>query len=82
MPPRKIQKIFAEKILDEAPFEKYPKLEDFTDYMLETWKDDDALFPAELWNHYANTEERVNNNNKGYNHRFAIRTGNVPNPNM
>ena len=43
----------------------------FTDYMLETWIDDDALFPSELWNHYANTEERVNNNNEGYNHRFA-----------
>jgi hypothetical protein len=38
---------------------RYPKLEDFTDYMLETWIDDDALFPSELWNHYANTEERV-----------------------
>ena len=50
--------------------------------MLETWIDDDALFPAELWNHYANTEERVNNNNEGYNHRFALRTGNVPHLNM
>ena len=50
--------------------------------MLETWIDDDALFPSELWNHYANTEERVNNNNEGYNHRFALRTGKVPHPNM
>ena len=82
VPPRKIQILFSEKILDEAPFEKYHKLEDFTDYMLETWIEDDALFPSELWNHYANTEERVNNNNEGYNHRFATRTGKVPHPNM
>ena len=45
----KIQKLFVEKILDEAPFDKYP---------------------------------RVNNNNKGYNHRFSNRTGSIPHPNI
>ena len=44
--------------------------------------DDGALFPPPLWNHHKNTEERVNNNNEGYNHRFSLRTGSIPHPNI
>jgi hypothetical protein len=82
IPKRHIQDIFADKILDEAPIEIYPALNEFCDYMLKTWIDDDALFSSSLWSHHTNTDERVNNNNEGYNHRFYTRTGNVPHPNV
>ena len=44
IPRRYVQDIFADKILDENPCDKYPELERFTDYMLSTWIDDDATF--------------------------------------
>ena len=82
IPRRKIQGVFADKILDEAPLDTYPSLEDFTDYMLRFWIDDEALFPSSLWNHHTNTDERVNNGNEDYNLRFYTSTGNVPPPNI
>ena len=36
IPRRHIQGVFADKILDEAPLDTYPSLEDFTDCMLRT----------------------------------------------
>ena len=74
IPKRRLQLIFTEAILDEAPLSEYPRLSEFTDYLLETWIDDDALFPIELWNQHSNADERVNNGNEGYNNRVALRT--------
>jgi hypothetical protein len=82
IPPRKVQDIFADKILDEAPLEKYPVLADFTDYMTETWVDDSSSFEIKLWNHFDSTEERVNNNNEAYNLRIITRLGHVAHPNI
>ena len=82
VPRRKVQLMFSDAILDEAPLEKYPQLEKFNDYMTETWIDDDSLFSSSLWNHFNNAESRVNNNNEGYNSRFNAKTSNVPHPNI
>jgi len=82
IPRRYVQDIFADKILDEAPYDKYPELDRFTDYMLSTWIDDDATFHMDIWNHFKNCDTRVNNNNEGYNHRFTRRSGCIPHPNI
>ena len=82
VPRRKVQLMFSDAILDEAPLEKYPQLENSNDYMTETWIDDDSLFSSSLWNHFNNAESRVNNNNEGYNSRFNAKTSNVPHPNI
>ena len=82
IPLRHIETVFADKILDEAPFEKYPLLNDFTDYMLETWIENGALFPPDLLNQYSNLDEKSNNNNEGYNHRFNVRVGTASHPNI
>jgi hypothetical protein len=58
IPRRYVQDIFADKILDEAPCDKYPELERFTDYMLSTWIDDDATFHMDIWNHFKNCDTR------------------------
>ena len=50
--------------------------------MVETWVDSDALFPKKLWNHFKNPDERVNNNNESYNHRFNTKSGSCKHPNI
>jgi hypothetical protein len=81
IPRSEVETIYVETILDEAPLDKYPKLNGFIDYMTETWVDN-GLFPLELWNHFKNTEERVNNSNESYNYRFNIRLGKELHPNI
>ena len=50
--------------------------------MLETWIENGALFPPDLWNQYSNLDEKSNNNNEGYNHRFNVRVGTASHPNI
>ena len=73
IPRRNVEDIFATLILDSAPFDTYPALVEFTDNMVETCVDSDALFPKKLWNHFKNPDERVNNNNESFNHWFNTR---------
>ena len=77
-----MQDIFADIILDEAPTDKYPDLEEFLDYMTTTWVDDNANFPISLWNQFTNSDERTNNNNEAYNLRINKRTGPASHPNI
>ena len=38
--------------------------------------------PPDLWNQYSNLDEKSNNNNEGYNHRFNVRVGTASHPNI
>ncbi|XP_048242412.1 uncharacterized protein LOC125374801 [Haliotis rufescens] len=44
--------------------------EDFNDYMVINWVDDDARFPIPLWNHHQTAGPRTNNNLEGFHHRL------------
>jgi hypothetical protein len=48
IPRRYVQDIFADKISDKAPLDKYLELEQFTYYMLSTWIDDHATFHMDI----------------------------------
>ncbi|XP_046378457.1 uncharacterized protein LOC124150561 [Haliotis rufescens] len=47
-----------------------PRAEDFNDYMVINWVDDDARFPIPLWNHHQTAGPRTNNNLEGFHHRL------------
>ena len=66
--------------MDEGPFDEYPSVERFTDYMLKTWIDN-PIFDIKLWNHFRNADIRVNNNNEGYHSGFNNKCP-TPHPNI
>ncbi|XP_071109021.1 uncharacterized protein [Haliotis cracherodii] len=47
-----------------------PRADDFNDYMVINWVDDDARFPIPLWNHHQTAGPRTNNNLEGFHHRL------------
>ena len=61
--------------------EKYPKLEQFFEYMKTNWIDE-PLFSLSIWNHWSHLETRTNNNNEAYNLRIEKRFGSKPHPNI
>ena len=62
VPEEKVTCFFVDHILENAPTDEYPKLEEFLDYMTNTWIDD-GLYDIDLWNH----------RNEAYNARLQIR---------
>ena len=54
-------------LFENQPSKEYPQIENFLEYVTETWMEDDALFHKSLWNHYENRGPRTNNHVEGYN---------------
>ena len=50
----------------------YEALENFKEYVINTWLENDNLFPRQLWNHYKKFGVRTTNHLEGYHH--AINT--------
>ena len=50
-----------------------PRLEQFNDYITETWVDDDARFQLVFWNQWANVGLRNNNNLEGFRNKLMDR---------
>ena len=46
-----------------------PRLEQFSDYITETWVDDDARFQLVLRNQWVNVGPRTNNNLEGFHNK-------------
>ena len=46
-------------------------MENFNDYLVETWLADDAKIPASIWNVYGEDQKRTNNNVEGWNSKFS-----------
>ena len=67
VPIDKVQDVFVELCELERP--DYDSIDQFLDYMTETYVDpDQSLFPIELWNRYDdNDNKRSNNDTEGYN---------------
>ena len=55
-------------IMDE--YQHIENIEDFYDYIINTWRDDDALFDYTLWNYYDFRSLRTNNHLEGWYHRL------------
>ncbi|XP_018494115.1 uncharacterized protein LOC108863913 [Galendromus occidentalis] len=53
----------------ESPSAEHPaheKLDAFKQYFIETWLENDAIFPRDLWNHYRNFGARTTNHIEGW----------------
>ena len=56
-------------VLNNSP--DLPRLEQFNDYITETWVDDDARFQLLLWNQWANVGLRTNNILEGFHNKLV-----------
>ena len=74
---REIGKLWA-MIMDE--YQDIENIEDFYDYVTNTWRDDDALFDSVLWNYYDFKSLRTNNHIEGWHHRLNNNLNNVVYP--
>lgn len=51
---------------ENADHPAYSALEDFKNYFIQTWLENDALFPRNLWNHHRNFGARSTNHREGW----------------
>ena len=58
-------------VLNNSPHS--PRLEQFNDYVTETWVEDDARLQLLLWNQWANVDPRTNNNLEGFHNKLKNR---------
>ena len=72
LPKNKVEDVFVDMVLEDAPVEKYPLLQEFLEYMTTTWVDSDSFFDKALWNHWYSFD-RTNNNNEAYNRRLGVK---------
>ncbi|CAF3297135.1 unnamed protein product [Rotaria sp. Silwood2] len=77
MPPQEISKLWV-MIIDE--YQDIENIEDFYDYVTNTWIDDDALFDYILWNYYDFKSSTTNNHLEGCHHRLNNDLNNVVHP--
>ena len=79
----------VKKSLEKGLLNKYPKLQNFIDYMIETWLEgnETSIYPGPLfkiswWNHWYHMETRTNNTNEAYNFRIIVKLGSKIHPNI
>ena len=77
MPPQAIGELWV-MIMDE--YQDIERIEQFYDYVTNTWIDDDALFDVNLWNYYDFESLRTNNHLEGWHHRLNNDLNNVTHP--
>ena len=58
-------------LMGECSIDVHPQLENFNDYVVETWHADDAQIPVGIWNVYGEDQKRTNNNVEGWNSKFS-----------
>ena len=56
--------------MEECPIEDFPQLDEFNDYFVETWLDENATIPLEMWN-VDQEEKSTNNHVEGWNLKFS-----------
>ncbi|XP_041372105.1 uncharacterized protein LOC121385473 [Gigantopelta aegis] len=70
LPLNQVQDVWMD-VLNNSP--DLPRLEQFNDYITETWVDDAARFQLLLWNQWANVGPRTNNNLEGFHNKLKNR---------
>jgi hypothetical protein len=58
VPPEKVEISFA-SLLNETP--DVPRINEFTEYLVVNYIEQEALFPIQLWNHWKHEEKRTDN---------------------
>ena len=61
-------------------YQDIERIDEFYDYLTNTWIDDDALFDMTLWNYYDFKSLRTNNHVEGWHHRRHTDLNNVTHP--
>jgi hypothetical protein len=77
MPPQTIGKLWA-MIMDD--YQDIENIDEFYNYVTNTWIDDDALFEFSLWNYYDFESLRTNNHVEGWHHRLNNDLNNINHP--
>ncbi|CAF4221176.1 unnamed protein product [Rotaria sp. Silwood2] len=75
-----IKLIFPNAIIKGYEYQDIENIEDFYDYVTNTWIDDDALFDYILWNYYDFKSSTTNNHLEGCHHRLNNDLNNVVHP--
>ncbi len=56
-----------------------PRINEFTDYLVVNYIEQEALFPIQLWKHWEQDEKRTDNDLEGYNRRLSVFLKSHPN---
>ena len=85
--PDEVVDIFISHIVSQSVFiqRKYPRFNDFINYMTKTWiegEENGPLFKIIWWNHWHHIKTRTNNTNEAYNFRLVVKMGSQLHPNI